>query len=173
MREHLFPILKKYGSVIEDERTNVLWRLRLSSVKIANLIKENKSIREDTLDYIFSNDELACPFIAAFWDAEGTVRKQKNSYYLYLYNTNAELLDKIGTYLKKNGITYSTHSRFDKDREYFYQGKKITSTKPMHRFYVPKAAHKRWLEKIGAHIKHSKKSAVIREMITKYGGGSI
>ncbi len=172
LREYLLPILKRYGTVTEDERTNGLWRLRLSSVKIANLIKENKIIREDTLDYILSNDELAQRFIAAFWDAEGTVRKQENSYYLYLYNTNKKLLDRIGGYLKSVDITYTVHSRFDKDRTYFHNGRKVTSTKPMHRFYVPKIGHKKWFEKIGVHLKHSKKSAVAREMISIYGGGN-
>ena len=47
-------------------------------------------------------------------------------------------------------------------------GKKITSTKPMHRLCTQSGAQ-RWLEKLELTLS-IQKSAVIREMITKYGG---
>ncbi len=172
LHDWLLPIMKKYGVVSRDTRSDGLWRLRLSSVKIANLIKVNKKIREDTLDYILSDNVLANIFIAAFWDAEGTVRRQGKYYHLYLYNTNLTLLNKIGQYLQSIGIAYSVHTRFDDDRNYRYPGRKVVSTKPIHRFCVPKDSFTQWIDNIGIHMKHTKKRAVIREMINQYGGGS-
>ncbi|MBI4043280.1 MAG: hypothetical protein HY393_00550 [Candidatus Diapherotrites archaeon] len=164
LREHLHPILKKYGTVTEDERENGLWRLRLSSVKIANLIKTGKKIREDTIDYILSNDDLARQFIAAFWDAEGTARRQDKNYHLYLYNTNEALLERIGAFLASKGIKFSKYSRFDKGRVCFFNGHEIRTTKPLYRLSIPKESRHTWVSEIGIYLKHSKKKATVEEI---------
>ncbi len=62
----LARIMQPYGIVTDRVRPDGLWRLRLSSVRIANLIKDKKGVRKDTLAFIFHHDELARKFIAAF-----------------------------------------------------------------------------------------------------------
>ena len=171
LREFIYPIIKSYGTVMEEERPNGLWRLRLSSIKIADLIRDKNGNREDTIDYILRDNNLARQFIAAFWDAEGTVRKQYNHTHIYLYNTNKQLLDKIGEFLTNKGIKFTWHSRFDNNRIYFYKGRQIISRKPMHRMCVPKPSMLTWVNEIGVHMKHSKKSVVVNEILNqKYGG---
>ena len=111
MKQYIYNAMKVYGAITEDKTTSGIWRLRLSSVLIANLIKEDKKMRNDTIEYILSKEELAQKFIAAFWDAEGTFAKQKRKYApyynVYLYNSNKELIDKIREYLKSKGIDSS------------------------------------------------------------------
>lgn len=169
LREHLLEYLKPYGTVTKDERANSLWRLRLSSAKIANLIKDEKGIRQDTLDYIFNDEELAKKFIAAFWDAEGTVRSQGNYYHVYLYNSNTLLLDKVKEFLTSKNISFSTLiNNHDLNRVYFLKGRRVISRKLVHRISVPKNSRDLWIKEIGSHMLHSKKSAVVNEMHKKF-----
>lgn len=169
LREHLLVIMKPYGSVTETEREDGLWKLRLSSVKIANLIKDEKGIRQDTLDYIFDEEELAKKFVAAFWDAEGTVRKQGNYYHLYLYNSNESLLEKIKEFLTSKNISFSTFvKKYDFNRVYFLKGRRIIARKPIHRISIPESSCDLWINEIGSHMLHSKKSAVVNEMSKKF-----
>lgn len=169
LREHLLEYLKPYGSVTEDWRANGLWRLRLSNVKIANLIKDESGIREDTLAYIFNDDELAKKFVAAFWDAEGTVRRQGNFYHIYLYNSNEFILSKIKDFLTSRNIAFSTlNGKINSSRVYFLNGRRIISRKPVHRISIPKSSRHLWISEIGSHMLHSKKSAVVNEMSKKF-----
>lgn len=170
LKEPLFNIMKEYGSITEDERNDGLWRLRLSSVVIANLIKDEKGIRKDTLNYIFDKDELARKFIAAFWDAEGTVRPQGKYYHIYLYNSNEYLINKVKEFLIRKEIKFSTHTRFDENRIYFLKGRQIKSKKPLHRISIPKIAYRNWINEIGIYLLHSKKNNVVKEMINFLGG---
>ncbi len=171
LRGHLLEYLKPYGSIIEDERPNGLWRLRLSSVKIANLIKDEKGIRQDTLDYIFNDEELVKQFVAAFWDAEGTVRRQGNSYHIYLYNSNKDILNKIKEFLTSRNISFSTlNGKVDRSRVYYLNGRRIISRKPAHRISIPKASRDLWISEIGNYLLHSKKGAVVKEMLKQFGG---
>ncbi len=172
LREFIYPLIKFYGTITEENRPNGLWRLRLSSVKIANLIRNENGNREDTIDYILGDDDLACQFIAAFWDAEGTVRKQYNSVHLYLYNTNKQLLEKIGEYLTQKGIEFSWYTRFDKNRVNFYKGRQIHTRKRIYRIALPKSSMLTWVNMIGIHMKHSKKSALVSEILTQRQGGT-
>ncbi len=170
LRKVLFEYLKPYGSITQDERPDGLWRLRLSNGPIAKLIKLNKKIREDTIEYIFANKELARMFVAAFWDAEGTARRQGNYYHVYLYNTNKYLIDTICNFLRKNGINFSIHSRRSRDKPAYTAGRIIKSKKILHRIAIPKASYKIWLNEIGVYLNHTKKREVVNEMLKIYGG---
>lgn len=170
LRNILFEYLSPYGSITEDRRDNGLWRLRLSNGKIASLIKFKKSIREDTIEYIFSNDELAKKFMAAFWDAEGTVRRQGNYYHIYLYNTNKYLMDKIGDFLTRKNIKFSIHTRKTRDKEYLLGGHLVKSKKILLRISIPKVSLLNWINTIGIYLNHSKKREVVDEMLKVYGG---
>ncbi len=168
--QYLSQIMKTYGSVTEDRRPNGLWRLRLSSVMIANLIKKNKEIDKETIDFIFKNKKLTRKFIAAFWDAEGTVRRQNKYYHIYLYNTNKYLLDKVCEFLQAKKIEYSIHSRDDTKRSYKLKGRPIRATKILHRISIPKSSALIWAKEIGIHMLHSKKNYFVKELILSKGG---
>lgn len=170
LKKVLFEYLKPYGSITQDERPDGLWRLRLSNGPIAKLIKLNKKIREDTIEYIFTNKELAKMFVAAFWDAEGTARKQGNYYHLYLYNTNRYLIDTICNFLTERGINFSIHSRKSRDKPAYNGSRIIHSKKILHRIAIPKSSYKIWLNEIGRYLNHSKKRKIVNEMLKLYGG---
>lgn len=170
LRKVLFEYLKPYGPITQDERPNGLWRLRLSNGPIAKLIKLNKKIREDTIEYIFANKELARMFVAAFWDAEGTVRRQGNYYHLYLYNTDKYLVDTICNFLSQNGIKFSIHSRKTRDKDYYIKGRPVISRKTLHRIAIPKSSFRTWIEEIGIYLNHTKKKEVVNEILKIYGG---
>ncbi|HSU72835.1 MAG TPA: LAGLIDADG family homing endonuclease [Candidatus Binatia bacterium] len=170
LKRHLRKVLEPYGTITFDERSNGLWRLRLSSVKIADLIKQNKMVREDTLDYIFADDALAQQFIAAFWDAEGTVRKQGNYFHLYLYNTNFALMDRIAQFLARNNIQFSFHDRKTRDVDAILGGRIVRSKKILRRLSVPKASTIDWVKLIGVRMKHSKKQKTVQEILKISGG---
>jgi hypothetical protein len=170
LRGTLFEFLKPYGSITEERRPNGLWRLRLSSVLIAGLIKNKDGIRKDTIDYILKKGELAKKFIAAFWDAEGSVLKQKKYFHVYLYNSNKYLLETIGSFLKSNGIDYSIiNIKAHPERNYSYMGRKIISRKNMHRLGIPKKSLNKWADKIGIHLIHSKKNKMVEEILSLKG----
>ena len=170
LREHLFGFLKQYGTITEEERENGLWRLRLSSARIANLIKNDYGIRKDTIDYIFNNEELAKQFIAAFWDAEGTVRKQHNYYHIYLYNCDKYLINKICDFLKIKNIKFSIHERATRHKEYSIGKYKVISKKRLIRINIHKPSWPDWLSEIGMHMHHSKKRKVVNEILNLFGG---
>jgi len=168
----LFNILKQYGHITEEERENGLWRLRLSSVKIASLIKDKKGIRQDTLDYIFRNDKLAKKFIAGFWDAEGTVlyQKEKKYYNLYLYNSNHYLMDRIEGFFKRGGIKFSIHKRPTRDESYLLKGRWVKSKKELIRLNIHKVSWGDWIKEIGLSMNHGKKREMINKINNFYGG---
>lgn len=170
LRQVLFDYLKPYGSITEEERSNGLWRLRLSSVRIANLIKDKNGIRKDTMDYIFNNDLLARQFIAAFWDAEGSVLRQIKSnvlyYHIYLYNSNRYLIDKVCSFLKSKNIKLSLHERMTRDKPYTFQGRIIKSTKGLTRVNIHKASWAVWVDAIGLMMRHSKKRKIVDEIMS-------
>lgn len=173
LREPLFEFLKPYGTISEEERINGLWRLRLSNGRIANLIKDSEGIRYDTLDYIFKNDDLARRFIAGFWDAEGTVRKQNkyNYYNIYVYNSKEYLLKRIEEFFTKKGIKCSKLSKEPPKGIRYIRGRRIYSKKIVHRLSVPKGSAKKWINEIGVNMLHSKKSETVKQMTqTNYGG---
>lgn len=175
LRNILFNYLKPYGTITEEERENGLWRLRLSNGRIANLIKDKKGIREDTLDYIFNNDKLAKNFVAAFWDAEGSVRVRndaKNGYYVYLYNSNSLLLDKICDFLKSKGIKFSILNLKHRTTAYFINGRLVTPRKLLQRISIPKSSSLKWVEEIGKYLNHTKKKQAVNEIIKKFGGSN-
>jgi hypothetical protein len=167
LRECLLKYLKQYGTVTEEEKPNGFWRLRLSNVKIANLIKNEKGIRQDTLDYIFNYDDLARKFIAAFWDAEGTVRKQGTYCHLYLYNSNNTILDKVRKFLASKNISYSDFSHIDVNRIYFLGGRQVHARKVVHRISIPKSSNEAWIKEIGIHLMHGNKCVVVGELLKK------
>ncbi|MBI4150879.1 LAGLIDADG family homing endonuclease, partial [Candidatus Woesearchaeota archaeon] len=127
-------------------------------------------IREDTLDYIFADDALALPFIAAFWDAEGTVRKQGNYFHIYLYNTNFRLIERIREFLGARKITSSILSRRTRDRSAVLKGHLVVSRKMLYRISVPKSSLLQWVQLIGKGMHHSKKSAAVKEIMKLHGG---
>jgi intein-encoded DNA endonuclease-like protein len=170
LKKQLLKILKPYGAITFDERANGLWRLRLSSVKIADLIKQNKVIREDTLDYIFADNELARHFIAAFWDAEGTVRKQGNYFHIYLYNTNFSILARICEFLQCHKIQFSIHERKARDEAGIIRGRVVHSRKMIRRVSVPKSSCLSWAKLIGTKMQHSKKGKTVEEILKTHGG---
>ncbi|MBS3152559.1 hypothetical protein J4230_04070 [Candidatus Woesearchaeota archaeon] len=172
LREILFNCLKPYGTITKEERENGLWKLRLSNGVIANLIKNENGIREDTLDYIFSNDELARNFIAAFWDAEGSVlyQREKKYYNLYLYNSNKFILNKIKEFLFKKEIKFSTHSRKTRDKNCILNNHIVQSKKILHRINIHKASWPIWINEIGLYMNHSKKKEMIKAIKIYLGG---
>ncbi|MFH1209316.1 MAG: LAGLIDADG family homing endonuclease [archaeon] len=168
LKEVLFNIIKQYGSIIEEERKNGLWRLRLSSVKLANLIKIDKKIRKDTIDYIFRKDELANRFIAAFWDAEGTVIKRKNTtkyFDIILSNSNEYILLKIVSYLKLKKISLSVRQNIDLRKNSIIKGKKKIFV-----VRIFKDSFQKWINLIGLNMYHSKKREIVKDIEIFYGG---
>ncbi|VVB81279.1 LAGLIDADG-like domain protein [uncultured archaeon] len=170
LRKHLFDLLRPYGTITVVDRDDGLWKLRLSNVKIANLIKDERGVREDTLDYIFADECLARQFIAAFWDAEGTVRKQDKYFHLYLYNSNHDIIQRISKFLKANGIELSISERKTRDKDFVLNGRLVKSKKTMQRISIPKSAALRWVELIGTRLLHSKKRNTVNEILKVYGG---
>ncbi len=169
MKEFLKATMKRYGKVQDVTRKDGLWKLRLSSVKIASLIKQNKKMVQETIEYIISDTALAQSFLAGLWDAEGSVLKQRNYFHVYLYNSNKELLDVISDYLNRYGIKNSTINVKQRTEPYNYKGRLIISRKPVYRLGVPKSYVKKWAELIGLNLKHSKKSAVVYDIINGDG----
>jgi len=161
---HLYKLLSRYGTPGEDKRSDGLWRLRLSSIRIASLVRKNGELNEETVNYIFKKDRLARKFVAAFWDAEGSVRRERNYFNIYLYNSNTYLLDKVGKFLNKKGIEYSTRFTFEPGREYYLNGRRIISKKKIYRISVPKSSMKKWTDEIGVHMIHTKKKKVVEEI---------
>lgn len=171
LRAHLFEFLKSYGSITEDERANGLWRLRLSSVKVANLIKNENGIRKDTLNYIFNNNELAKKFIAALWDAEGSVLASEKSYYhICLYNSNKYILNKVENFLTSNNIKFSKVDLKPRVEDYFLNGRQIIPRKTVQRINIFKSSFSKWAKEIGVNLLHSKKSKTVEEILKSYGG---
>ncbi|MDO8647450.1 MAG: LAGLIDADG family homing endonuclease [Candidatus Diapherotrites archaeon] len=165
MKEHLAQVMKRYGKVGESIRQNGLWKLRLSSVKIADLIKRNKSIRQDTIDYILTNDKLARQFLAGLWDAEGSVLKQGKYFHIYLYNSDKNLIDNISEFLNSVGIENSIIPMKKRNKEYNLNGRIIVPRKTVYRLGIPKKHFKQWGELIGLHLKHSKKAIMVKEIL--------
>lgn len=166
LRNSLYKFLQPYGTITEDRRPNGLWRLRLSSVLIADLIKNKKEMRKDTIDYLLQKEGLAKKFIAAFWDAEGSVLKQRNYYHVYLWNSNKYLLDKIGAFLVSKGIDYSIiNIKRYPDRNYSLKGRPIVSRKQLFRLGIPKKSYFKWAHEIGMYLLHSKKSKMVKEIL--------
>src|SRR3989344_541118 len=173
MKAYLSRIMKKYGNITHNKREDGLWRLRLSKGIIANLIKDHEGLRYDTLDYIFNNDKLARTFIAGFWDAEGTVRKQNkyNYYNIYVYNSKEHLLKRIEEFFTKKGIKCSKLSKEPPKGIRYIKGKRIYSKKIVYRLSIPKDSAKNWIKEIGVNMLHSKKSETVKQMTqTNYGG---
>lgn len=170
LRKHLFEILKPYGPITEDERDNGLWRLRLSSGKIANIIRDKNVIRKDTLDYIFNNDVLAKQFIAAFWDAEGSIGRRKKYFDVILYNSNVDILSRIRQFLADKNIQTSLHHFKETRDSYFIGGRKVAAKKKVFRIRILKDSLLKWANLIGIHLFHSKKSNTIKELMKVYGG---
>lgn len=164
MKDYLKSTMAKFGKVGESKRSNGLWRLRLSSSKIARLIKEYKKANQDTIDFIFSNDELAKSFIAGFWDAEGSVLKQKKYFHVYLYNSDKNLIFRISAYLKSKEINNSVLEMKKRENKYFLKGRPVIAKKTIWRLGVKKNGLKIWVELIGLHLKHSKKSVVVKQI---------
>ncbi|HLC92825.1 MAG TPA: LAGLIDADG family homing endonuclease [archaeon] len=167
MKEYLKATMEKYGTVQEVYRDDGLWKLRLSSVKIAALIKKNGTISEDTLDYIFSEEGLAPRFLAGLWDAEGSVLRQGNYIHVYLYNADKRLLDRISEYLNFKGIKNSIIEIKKRVEPYCLGGRPVIARKQIYRLGVPKSHIGKWAELIGLHLKHSKKSTVVLEIEKK------
>lgn len=165
LREVIFKYMKPYGTITKEERPNGLWRLRLSNGRIANLIKDKNGIREDTLDYIFSNDELAGNFIAAFWDAEGSVLPRKYGYCVYLYNSNSFLLDRIYNYLKSNNIKFSILNLKQRTDIYFINDRRITPRKLIQRISIFKSSYTKWINQIGRYMNHTNKKKIINDIM--------
>lgn len=170
LRKVLLDYLEPYGSITQEERQNGLWRLRLSNGKIANLIKNEKGIRQDTLDYIFNNEELTRRFIAAFWDAEGSVLRQikgnSRYYHIYLYNSNKYLIGKICSFLNSKNIKFSIHERMIRNKPNIFQGHVIKSTKGLARINIHKISWATWLDTIGLLMHHSKKRRMVGEIMS-------
>ncbi|MBU2634567.1 MAG: LAGLIDADG family homing endonuclease [Nanoarchaeota archaeon] len=168
LKEHIFNLLKPHGPITENTREDDLWRLRLSSVKIANLIKKDKIIREDTLNYIFKDDKLTRKFIAAFWDAEGHISKRSNYYDILISNTNDKIMDYITKFLIKNKIKFSIKyikiGRLSK-----IKGVEVRGCKSGFKIRIFKDSIKDWAKLIGIHMLHSKKSNIVKEIL---GGNS-
>lgn len=172
LRDILYNYLTPYGTITTEERTNGLWRLRLSNGVIANLTKDKNGIRKDTLDYIFSRDILVKQFIAAFWDAEGSVLYQQNKdyYNLYLYNSNRDIMDRVCTFLRSKNIIFSIHERNTRDKEYLLKGRLVKSKKRLIRINIHKSSWVSWINEIGIHMNHTKKRLMIKEILNRYGG---
>jgi hypothetical protein len=166
----LHGFMKRYGTASKVQRKDGLYKIRLSSGLIANLIRNEKNLREDTLDYIFGNDELARNFIAAFWDAEGTVRRQANYYHLYLYNSNELIMQRIKEYLTLKDIKFSILTRSDSGQVYFYKQQRIISRKPVHRINIHKVSWQNWIDEVGKYLLHSKKKLEVKKIQKLIGG---
>jgi len=165
LEKPLSDILKKFGTVTESKRDDGLWKLRLSSKRIAHLIKDENGIRKDTIEHIFNNEKLAKKFIAAFWDAEGSVLKHKNRFFVYLYNSDKWLVDKIRDFLKLKKIESSILSIDGRKRIYSYNGRPVISKKIIYRLSIPKKFRNKWIELIGINLLHSKKSKNVIEIL--------
>lgn len=164
MKEYLKATMQRYGSVQEVVREDGLWKLRLSSVKIAALIKRNGKIVEDVLEYILSDNDLAPKFLAGLWDAEGSVLKQGDYTHVYLYNSNKELLERISEYLESKEIKNSIIKVKKREQPYYLRGRPVIARKQIYRLGVPKSHLVKWRGLIGLHLKHSKKSVVVCEI---------
>lgn len=164
VKQYLKTTMERYGKVQDVLREDGLWKLRLSSVKIAALIKQNGKIVDETINYVLSDKELASRFVAGLWDAEGSVLKQNKYIHVYLYNGNKKLIDIVSNYLTSRGIKNSIIVIKQRVEPYYYKGHPIISKKQMHRIGIPKSHLKQWKELIGLHLKHSKKSAVVLEI---------
>ncbi|MBI2663643.1 hypothetical protein HYX15_03895 [Candidatus Woesearchaeota archaeon] len=171
LKEVLFDYLKSYGTITEDTRENGLWRLRLSNGRIANLIKDKNGLRKDTIEFIFSNDELAKNFIAAFWDAEGTVRKQYNFIHIYLYNSDDYLINKVCKFLEFKDITFSILKNKTRNRKYILNGRQVISRKILKRISIPKSSRLKWIKEIGINLNHTTKKEAIEDIL-KFSGGN-
>lgn len=165
MQKYLESIMSKYGAVTKSVTGKRLWKLRLSSIKIANLVKQNKQVNEDTLNFIFSDNLLAQKFLAGFWDAEGSVLKQAKYFHLYLYNSNKILMDRIKNYLDSLGFDCSILEIKKRQNIYYLDGRPIITKKIIYRLSVKKKDMKKWVNMIGIYLMHSKKSAVIKEIL--------
>ena len=173
LREILFNYLKPYGTITEEERPNGLWRLRLSNGRIANLIKDQKVIRKDTVNYIFKDGELVKRFIAAFWDAEGSIGRRKNTkryFDIILYNSNEHLLSKIRKTLNNFGINTSLKHFKETRKNYFIDKQKVQAKKRVLRIRILKDSLFRWASIIGVNMVHSKKRENVNDIIKLYGG---
>lgn len=169
MKPYIYNAMKIHGAVTEDKTSSGLWRLRLSSVLISNLIKEDKKPRNDTIEYILKNENLAEKFVAGFWDAEGSVLKQKNYYHIYLYNSNKDLIEKIKQYLESIGIE-STIIVIDKRGPKNFNGRIFISKKVIYRLGIRKKSFSKWANQIGLHLLHSKKSVTVKNILQNTGG---
>jgi hypothetical protein len=165
LRPYLYGLLKSYGTISEDRREDGLWRLRLSSVKIANLIKKNRELNKETITYIFKQNRLARKFVAAFWDAEGSVRREKRYFHIYLYNSDTYLLEKVEEFLNRRKIEHSSRYTFQPNREYYLKGRRVISKKKIYRISIPKSSMKKWAMEIGVHMLHTKKKLVVQEIL--------
>ncbi|MFH0884814.1 MAG: LAGLIDADG family homing endonuclease, partial [Candidatus Micrarchaeota archaeon] len=127
-------------------------------------VRKNRKINEETINYIFKRDKLARKFVAAFWDAEGSVRRERKYFHIYLYNSDTYLLDKIEEFLAKKKIDHSTRLTFEPGREYYLKGRKVKSKKKIYRISIPKSSMKKWTKEIGVHMFHTKKKKVVEEI---------
>lgn len=165
LKPELLNFLKPFGTVSEKTRDDGLWKIRLSSVLIANLIKDKTGIRKDTIEYILKNDSLAKKFIAAFWDAEGSVLRQKNYFHINLNNSNKYLLDEIMHFLKNHNIDCTIIEIKARERTYFLKGREVVAKKKLYRLNVLKKSFILWANEIGLHLLHSKKSKMVNEIL--------
>ena len=171
LKKHLLKIMKPFGTITQKKRKDDLWTLRLSSVKISSLIKKNKKVCKGTIDYIFSKEELAKKFIAAFWDAEGSVLKRKNTknyHDVLLSNSDKYLLLKIKKFIEKNGIKTTIISCKENRKNHTLAGRPINSKKKMYKLRVSKFSFLDWIKLVGQYLKHSKKKGVVKQMEKHY-----
>jgi len=167
LREHVLEYLQPYGTITERERPDGLWKLRLSSKRIANLIKNRGGIRWDTIDYMFNDPCLAQKFTAAFWDAEGSVLKQNKYFHVNVYNSEKKIIDKIASFLRSESIDSTIITIDGRGREYSYNSRPVIARKLIYRLGIPKTSLNKWVALIGVHLKHSKKG----EMVSIIQGG--
>lgn len=167
MYNYLLKTMKNFGAVTLDQRANGLWRIRLSSKLISDLIKRNKKMRKETVDFILNNDRFAPYFIAGLWDAEGSVLKQAKYYHVYFYNSNKKLIDLVGNYLSKSRIDFSIIKIKERRKSFTSMGRTIIPRKQMYRLGVPKKSVDKWAELIGLYLLHSKKSKIVKEIIKR------
>jgi len=165
MYDYLLNSMKKLGPVTLDQREDGLWRIRLSSRIISDLIKRNKLMRQETVDFILSDSNLAKYFLAALWDAEGSVLKQGKYTHIYFYNSNKELIDLIVGYLNTKDIKSSILKLNERRKDYFINGHLVKPIKQMYRIGIPKSDVGKWANEIGLYLLHSKKKKVVNEII--------
>ena len=165
MYDYLRKTMKKLGPVTLDQREDGLWRIRLSSVKISDLIKREKKVRKETAEFILKDNSLAQQFIAGLWDAEGSVLKQKNYYHVYLYNSNKYLIDLVGDYLKSKSIEFSVLKLKEKRKSFIIRGRTVTPKKQMYRLGISKSALASWTDEIGLYLLHSKKKQIVNDIL--------